>query len=56
VTPEEGGLYYVRIRELDVAVTYLTQFRAGEFLFFGTDNNAAPDEVQIVAKVLVVAA
>jgi hypothetical protein len=59
ITLEEGGLYYVRSRTPDDdrwMSRELAQFRAGEFLFFGTDDNADPDAVWIVTKLKVVEA
>lgn len=53
--PEEGALYYIRSRynERDPE---LAQFRAGEFLRFGTDDNAYPEEVWVIMKVAAVEA
>lgn len=55
MTPEEDGLYYVRSRYNDDGPE-LAQFCAGEFLFFGTDDNAYPADVDIIMKVAVVEA
>lgn len=57
ITPEEDGLYLVRDRVPGTGrfvLPELAQFRAGEFLFFGTDDNAAPDRVWIMTKVRVI--
>lgn len=59
ITPEEDGLYYVRSRNPgDDRFVHpeLAQFHAGEFLFFGTDDNVYPDAVWIVTKLKVVEA
>lgn len=53
MTPEEGGLYYIRSK-YNEREPELAQFHSGEFLRFGTDDNTYPEEVFILMKVKVV--
>lgn len=53
IRPEEDCLYLVRYLHPD-SEPELAQFRSGEFLFFGSDENSYPEDVEIVTKVRVI--
>lgn len=53
---EEGGLYFVRSRHPDDDDYELAQYRAGEFIYFGTDETSYPEDVLVLCRVTAVKA